>query len=103
MSQESRAASSVEQQTLQLPNPYVGPRAFREKETLYGRSREVAELMDLLIAERIVLMYSPSGAGKTSLIHAGLIPALRSAAFQVPPVVRVSFEPDPDERNVGST
>ena len=35
-----------------------------------------ANLLDLLIAERIVLLYSPSGAGKTSLIQAGLIPEL---------------------------
>ena len=48
------------------PNPYVGPRAFQYGETLYGRDREVVELLDLVIAERIVLLYSPSGAGKTS-------------------------------------
>ena len=56
--------------TLQLSksNPYVGPRAFQDGETLYGRDREVAKLLNLLIAERIVLLYSPSGAGKTSLL-----------------------------------
>jgi hypothetical protein len=43
-------------------NPYVGPRAFKTGEHLYGRSRESSELVDLLIAERIVLLYSPSGA-----------------------------------------
>jgi len=59
------------------PNPYIGPRAFRTGETLYGRDREVDELLDLLIAERIVLLYSPSGAGKTSLVQAALILWLR--------------------------
>jgi hypothetical protein len=49
-------------------NPYVGPRAFQPGETLYGRDREVLELLDLVLAERIVL-HSPSGAGKTSLIR----------------------------------
>jgi hypothetical protein len=48
------------------PNPYVGPRAFRTGEALYGRGRELNELMNLLIAERIVLLHSPSGAGKSS-------------------------------------
>ena len=57
-------------------NPYVGPRPFQTGETLYGRDREILELLDLLIAERIVLLYSPSGAGKTSLIQAGLLPKL---------------------------
>ena len=43
-------------------NPYIGPRAFQTGEILYGRDREVEELLDLLIAERIVLLHSPSGA-----------------------------------------
>ncbi|MCP4400097.1 MAG: hypothetical protein GY801_22670 [bacterium] len=78
------------------PNPYVGPRAFQEGETLYGRDREAGELLDLLISERIVLLYSPSGAGKTSLLRAALIPELKQEGFQVLPVIRVSLEPPPD-------
>ena len=78
------------------PNPYVGPRAFQYGETLYGRDREVMELLDLLIAERIVLLYSPSGAGKTSLIQAALIPELEGEGFQVLPVMRVGLEPPSD-------
>jgi WD40 repeat protein len=74
-------------------NPYVGPRAFQQGETIYGRDREVFELLNLLIAERIVLLYSPSGAGKTSLINAGLIPGLREEGFRVLPVVRVGLDP----------
>ena len=58
-------------------NPYVGPRAFLEGEKLPAHEREAAELTDLLIAERIVLLHSPSGAGKTSLIRAGVVPLLR--------------------------
>jgi WD40 repeat protein len=70
-------------------NPYVGPRAFRTGEKLFGRRRETAELVDLLIAERIVLMSSPSGAGKSSLINAGLIPAMCESGFTVFPPIRV--------------
>ncbi|HYK65139.1 MAG TPA: hypothetical protein VEY94_09345, partial [Patescibacteria group bacterium] len=58
-------------------NPYIGPRAFRTGEKLFGRGRETAELIDLLIAERVVLLSSPSGAGKSSLINAGVIPSMR--------------------------
>ena len=57
-------------------NPYVGPRAFRVGEKLPAREREQRELTDLLIAERVVLLHSPSGAGKTSLIQAGVVPLL---------------------------
>ena len=73
--------------------PYVGPRPFRTGEALYGRDREVLELLDLLIAERIVLLYSPSGAGKTSLVQAALTPALEHEGFVVRPAMRVSLEP----------
>ncbi len=74
------------------PNPYVGPRAFQIDETLYGRERELRQLKSLLVAERIVLLHSPSGAGKTSLINAGLIPAMRKS-FNMLPVIRVNLEP----------
>lgn len=77
------------------PNPYIGPRAFERGETLYGRDREVLDLLDLLIAERVVLLYSPSGAGKTSLIQAALIPELEREGFRVLPVMRVGLEPPP--------
>jgi hypothetical protein len=75
------------------PNPYIGPRAFQRGETLYGRDREVRELLDLLIAERIVLLHSPSGAGKTSLILAALIPELEAEHFAVLPVLRLGLKP----------
>jgi len=75
------------------PNPYVGPRAFQTGEKLYGRDREARELLDLLIAERIVLLHSPSGAGKSSLVQAGLIPRLNEDGFNILPVVRVNQEP----------
>ena len=71
-------------------NPYVGPRAFKADEPLYGRERECRELTDLLIAERIVLLHSPSGAGKTSLIQSGVIPKLTREGFSVSPVLRVN-------------
>jgi hypothetical protein len=74
------------------PAPFVGPRAYKIGEKLFGRDRETLELLDLLIAERIVLLYSPSGAGKTSLVQAALVPALKREAFTVPAVARVTFE-----------
>lgn len=74
-------------------NPYIGPRAFQTGEILYGRDREIQELLDLLIAERIVLLHSPSGAGKSSLVYAGLIPHLRLEGFRVLPIARVNLEP----------
>jgi WD40 repeat protein len=71
-------------------NPYVGPRSFLPNERLYGRDREVRDLTGLIIAERIVLLHSPSGAGKTSLIQAALIPALERRDFTVEPIIRIN-------------
>jgi hypothetical protein len=76
-------------------NPYVGPRSFAYGEQLYGRDREVAELSDVIVAQRVVLLYSPSGAGKSSLLEAALRPQLERFEFRVLPTVRVGHEPPP--------
>src|ERR1041385_8714204 len=76
-----------------MANPYIGPRAFRTGEHLYGRQREAGQLTNLIIAERVVLLHSPSGAGKTSLIRAAVIPRLVKMRFQVLPAMRVNIDP----------
>jgi WD40 repeat protein len=75
-------------------NPYLGPRPFDWGDRLFGRDREVGRLLELLLAQRVVLLYSPSGAGKTSLLRAGLGPALRQEDFDVLPIVRVKLQPE---------
>ncbi|MBL8055361.1 MAG: hypothetical protein JNK29_01620 [Anaerolineales bacterium] len=78
-------------------NPYVGPRPFETGERLYGRDREVLDLSELLLYKRFVLLHSPSGAGKSSLIQAGLIPLLKRKRLRVTqPPIRVNKEPPPD-------
>lgn len=75
-----------------IPNPYVGPRSFTTGEKLYGRDAEVRQLLDLLIAERILLLHSPSGAGKSSLVQAGLFPELQKEGFTLLPPIRVNLD-----------
>jgi WD40 repeat protein len=77
-------------------NPYPGPRSFQRGERLYGRERETHQLLDLVIAERIILLYSPSGAGKTSLLQAALIPELEREGFRVMPPMRAGLPVDSD-------
>ncbi len=74
-------------------NPYPGPRPFTAGEKLYGRDPEVSRLFYLLCAERIVVLHSPSGAGKSSLLNARLVPRLRGDRFYVWPTIRLSEEP----------
>ena len=71
--------------------PYVGPRPFEEKDqdVFFGRDQEVNELVSLITSHPIVLLYSQSGAGKTSLLKASLIPLLKRREFKVFPPARV--------------
>ena len=75
-------------------NPYVGPRTFTyaERERFFGREREARDLLSLVIAERLVLFYAQSGAGKSSLLNTRLIPQLKEAGYAVLPMVRVGGE-----------
>ncbi len=82
------------------PNPYVGTRPFKRGEILYGREQETSELLDLLIAERIVMLYSPSGAGKSSLLNAAILPKMEESGFEVLPPARVNHEPSPEVRAI---
>src|SRR5690349_12629749 len=77
-------------------NPYPGPQPFTrdQRDYFFGRDAEARELATLLVAERVVLLYSPSGAGKTSLIQARLLDALEQKRFEVLPVVRVGQPPE---------
>ena len=76
-------------------NPYVGPRPFEPSEAawFFGRDDEAEEVLTLLMAERIVLLFSPSGAGKTSLIQARLLRQLTAQGFDVLPTLRVGADP----------
>jgi hypothetical protein len=62
-------------------NPYRGPREFRREDRLPNRQREARELTDRIVADRVVLLHSPSGAGKTSLIEAGVVRELEAEGF----------------------
>lgn len=75
-----------------VENPYIGPRTFIEEEgdRFFGREREARDLLSLVIANRLVLFYAQSGAGKSSLLNTRLIPQLRQERFVVLPTGRVS-------------
>jgi formylglycine-generating enzyme required for sulfatase activity len=79
-------------------NPYVGPRPFSQTDAdrFFGREREARDLTALVISQRLTLFYAQSGAGKSSLLNARVIPALRSEGFVVLPVGRVGGAPQKD-------
>jgi hypothetical protein len=60
--------------------PYPGLRPFLDYEAalLFGRERQVREVIEHLRQTQFVAVLGGSGSGKSSLIHAGVVPALRS-------------------------
>jgi hypothetical protein len=63
--------------------PYVGLEAFGEanKGVFFGRARLVNDLVSKLKKNRLLAVLGSSGSGKSSLVRAGLIPALKSGAL----------------------
>jgi DNA-binding SARP family transcriptional activator/WD40 repeat protein len=64
-------------------NPYKGLNAFGEGDTddFFGRQDMVEQLLAAVSGRRLTTVVGPSGTGKSSLVRAGLIPALRSGAI----------------------
>jgi len=67
----------------EIINPYPGrnPYATRDKKYFLGRDKESYDLTTLIRARRLILFFGDSGAGKTSLINAGVIPMIEKKEF----------------------
>jgi energy-coupling factor transporter ATP-binding protein EcfA2 len=63
-----------------VTNPYPGLRPFEPEDAgqFFGRDRQVDELLLRLRDHRFVAVLGLSGSGKSSLVRAGLIPALKA-------------------------
>ena len=61
-------------------HPWIGLVSFTEgdREFFAGRGEEIDELLRLVRRDILTLLYGVSGLGKTSLLQAGLFPALRT-------------------------
>lgn len=73
----------------ELVNPFKGLRAFQEADqaNFFGRASVVERLLNRLSEReaRLLVLIGPSGSGKSSLIKAGLLPALRQGALTSSP------------------
>jgi WD40 repeat protein len=60
--------------------PYPGLRPFRadEFDVFFGREEQIDQLLERLDRARLLAVVGPSGSGKSSLVKAGLIPALQT-------------------------
>lgn len=60
-------------------DPFPGLRAFQVDESLkfFGRDAQIHDVLDRLSGDRLVAVVGSSGCGKSSLVRAGVIPALQ--------------------------
>ena len=81
-------AEGVTQPVADIRNPYKGLRAFLEADAgdFFGRESLTQRLLRRLgqegDASRFLAVVGPSGSGKSSVVRAGLVPALRRGALE---------------------
>ncbi|MBE7472068.1 MAG: hypothetical protein DPW09_18805 [Anaerolineae bacterium] len=87
-------------------NPYKGLEAYRlcDAELFYGRDQVINELLARLQHSRLTILHAESGAGKSSLLQAGISPRLLAQGhlpvhlrpYNRPPglVIKQAFLPD---------
>jgi len=64
------------------PFPGLRPFEFEESHLFFGRDGQVEKLINKLSQPRFVAVTGTSGSGKSSLVRAGLLPALRSGLLK---------------------
>ena len=76
-------------------SPYKGLLAFNSEDAadFFGRETQTQNLLKAVQNESLVAVVSPSGCGKSSLIHAGLIPALLDNGDQEGSVSFIDMRP----------
>ena len=73
--------------------PFIGPRPFNrnksDQKRFFGRDYDTDEIVTLISSHKLSLIYGQTGAGKTSIFNAQIIPSLEQDGYEVLPVVRV--------------
>ncbi len=82
----SRTLVNIELATV---NPYKGLRAFQEADSqdFHGRDELITELVSRVIDQQLVAVVGASGSGKSSVVRAGLLPAITDREWFVVTVV----------------
>ncbi|MEU7829014.1 tetratricopeptide repeat protein [Nonomuraea sp. NPDC049129] len=72
--------------------PYVGLRSYTkdDQDRFFGRDAKAYEVSVMWQAHRLTVLHGPSGVGKTSLLEAGVLPALADKRVNVLPIGRLS-------------
>lgn len=76
--------------------PYKGPESYQVEDAdfFFGRDQEAFQLVSTILSARMTVLHAPSGAGKTSLLNARIIPHLEARGWTP---VRILPHNDPIE------
>ncbi len=94
-----KKTSSPVPDTIEKNRRYKGTAPYQDidldRKTFFGRDHESRSLLNLVMAERLVVLFAKSGMGKSSLINTALVEQLRKLRY-FPIVVRLNNQgPNP--------
>ncbi len=61
---------------------YIDSYGFEDSDFFFGREKEVKRMVSEIISTRLLVLFSPSGSGKSSLINAGVRPTLENLGYK---------------------
>src|SRR5262245_59665369 len=64
--------------SIRAQNPFPGLRPFKTEEStlFFGRDEQIGEALDRMMRQKLLAVVGVSGCGKSSLVTAGMVPAL---------------------------
>ncbi|MCP5109032.1 MAG: ATP-binding protein, partial [bacterium] len=65
---------------------------YEDKDLFFGREEETRKMVGEILSTRLLVLFSPSGSGKTSLINAGVRPQLEDMGYKT---IYTRLEDDP--------
>ena len=88
--------------TTAAASPFKGLVPFGDSDLdalfFFGREREIEVISANLIAAGLTVLYGPTGVGKSSVLHAGVVRALRAVPFRREVVVDSEWADEPTRR-----
>ena len=89
------ASASAHASSLSDQEPWPGLASYGEADAAYFAAREAErdELLERVLQHRLTVLHGLSGLGKSSLLQAGLFPALRARQC-LPVYIRLNFAPE---------
>lgn len=85
-------------------NPYRDLASYTERDQaiFFGREGATSALLERVCAHRLVVVTGPSGSGKSSVVHAGLIPRLATRGWSIVPFTKGATPPQTTLRSMVS-